>query len=151
VPERLELAARFGATRTVDVRDAGELARLRSAARRDGFDWAIVTVGREDAVRLGVELTRPGAATVVVGLLPESSPVPVDMLDLVTYEKRIVGSAYGTTSPRVLVPRIVQLYLDGSLQLDELVTDRLPLAAIDDAFELSRRASGLRPVLQMAE
>jgi S-(hydroxymethyl)glutathione dehydrogenase / alcohol dehydrogenase len=149
VPERLAQAGRFGATAAVDANDAATLDRLRSAARRDGFDWAIVTVGSEHAVRLGVELTRPGATTVVVGLLPEASPVPVDMLDLVTYEKRIVGSAYGTTSPRVLMPRIVRLYLEGRLALDELVSERLPLSRIDEAFELSRRASGLRPVLAM--
>jgi Zn-dependent alcohol dehydrogenase len=150
-PGRLAEAGRFGATQTVDVGDAQKVERLRSVARREGFDWSIVTVGREDAVRLGIELTRPGATTVVVGLLPDGSPVPVDVLDLVTYEKRIVGSAYGSTSPRALMPRIAQLYLDGFLALDELVTARLPLAAIDEAFARSRRADGLRPVLTMPE
>ncbi len=147
LPERLEQAARFGATGRLDVRDDERLEELRRAAPESGFDWAIVTVGASDAVRLGVDLTRPGGTTCVVGLLPQDRPVPIDMLDLVTYEKRIVGSAYGSLDPRVLIPRIFGLYLDGRLLLDELVSARLPLEEINDAFDLSRRAEGVRPVL----
>jgi S-(hydroxymethyl)glutathione dehydrogenase/alcohol dehydrogenase len=106
-----------------------------------------VTVGREDAVRLGIELTRPGGTTVVVGLLPENAPVPVDMLDVVTYEKKIVGSAYGSISPEILMPRIAKLYLEGRLMLDELVSERFPLDQINEAFDRSRRSAGLRPVI----
>jgi S-(hydroxymethyl)glutathione dehydrogenase/alcohol dehydrogenase len=148
-PDRLERARRFGATATVDAGDRKAVDELRASARQDGYDWSIVAVGSIDAMQLGIELTRPGATTAVVGLLPERTPVPVDMLDIVTYEKRIVGSAYGSTAPQVLVPRIARLYLDGRLLLDELVTAELPLDAINEGFEHSRRAEGLRPVIAM--
>jgi S-(hydroxymethyl)glutathione dehydrogenase/alcohol dehydrogenase len=150
-PERLERSLGFGATATVDSRDADRLEALRRAAAEHGFDWTIVTVGADDAVRLGVDLTRPGGTTVVVGLLPENAPVPVDMLDLVTYEKRIVGSAYGSLSPQILMPQIARLYLSGRLQLGDLVTETFPLEAIDEAFDRSRRAGGLRPVLAISD
>ena len=149
-PARLEEARRFGATETVDVGDAAALESLRGRARHEGYDWTIVTVGREDAVRLGVDLSRPGGTIVIVGLLPEGEPVAVDMLDLVTYEKKIVGSAYGSTSPEILMPRIAELYLEGKLMLDELVTNRLPFEEINEAFARSRRADGLRPVLAIS-
>jgi S-(hydroxymethyl)glutathione dehydrogenase/alcohol dehydrogenase len=148
-PARREAATRFGATETVDASDSEVLEGLRSRARREGYDWTIVGVGREEAVRLGVELTRPGGTTVVVGLLPADTPVAVDMLELVTYEKKIVGSAYGSISPHVLMPRLARLYLEGELLLDELVSEPVPLEAIDEAFERSRRTEGLRPVLVM--
>jgi len=148
-PGRLEQAASFGATRGIDVADDDLIASLRAAAPRDGFDWTIVTVGNADAMRLGVDLTRPGGVTCVVGLMPEGRPVPLDLLDVVTYEKRIVGSAYGTLDPRLLVPRILALYLEGRLRLEELVSDRFPLEGINEAFDLSRRAQGLRPVLTL--
>jgi Zn-dependent alcohol dehydrogenase len=150
-PVRLEQAVRFGATGTLAVQDTDRVQELRRSAPEDGLDWAIVTVGAADAVRLGIEITRPGGTTAVVGLMPEDEPVPVDMLDLVTYEKRIVGSAYGSLDPRVLIPRIARLYLDGRLALDELVSARIPLEGINDAFELSRRAEGMRPVLTLAD
>jgi S-(hydroxymethyl)glutathione dehydrogenase/alcohol dehydrogenase len=147
--DRLERAVGFGATGTVEVGDEGALAVLRAGAPRGGLDWTIVTVGAGDAIRLGIDLLRPGGVCCVVGLMPEGEPVAVDMLELVTYEKRVVGSAYGTVDPRVLVPRLFDLYLDGRLRLDELVSDRFPLDGIDEAFDLSRRAGGLRPVLEL--
>jgi Zn-dependent alcohol dehydrogenase len=150
-PARLEEARRFGATGGLDVTRAERVDKLRRAAPERGFDWTIVTVGAADAIRLGVDLTRPGGTTCVVGLRPQDRPVPVDMLDLVTYEKRIVGSAYGSLDPRVLIPRIIDLYQDGRLLLDELVSARLPLAGINDAFELSRRAEGVRPVITFVD
>ena len=101
-------------------------------------------------MRLAIDLLRPGGTACIVGLAPEDRPVPVDMLDLVTFEKRIVGSAYGSLAPTLLVPRIIELYRAGLLRLDELVTESFPLAAIDEAFARSRSSAGLRPVLEMA-
>ena len=150
-PARLEQASLFGATGGVDVRDEDAVAGLVRSAPRDGFDWSIVTVGAVEAMRLGVDLLRPGGTAVMVGLAPENAPVEIDMLELVTYEKSIRGSAYGTISPLVLVPRILDLYLEGRLRLDELVSTRLPIEQIDEAFELSRRAEGLRPVLTLSD
>jgi S-(hydroxymethyl)glutathione dehydrogenase/alcohol dehydrogenase len=141
--ERRRHALRFGASATVDPSDPA----LRQASVDDGFDWTIVTAGVEDPVRHGIDLLRPGGTAAVVGLLAEQRPVPVDMLELVTYERRVVGSAYGSVNPLVAIPAIVRLYQAGRLLLDELVTDRLPLAAIDEAFDRVRRTEGLRPVL----
>lgn len=149
--ERLEQARRFGATEALDPDDEEVVQSLRGRSRRTGFDWAIVTVGSADAIRLALDLVRPGATVCIVGLVPESQPIPVDMLDLVTYERRIVGSAYGTVSPLVLVPRILELYQQGRLSISELVSHRLPLEGVNEAFDLSRRARGLRPVLAIAE
>jgi Zn-dependent alcohol dehydrogenase len=147
---RRERALALGATSALDPSDDAVVADLRARAPRGGFDWVIVTVGRADAIRLGIDAGRPGATIAVVGLMPENDPVPVDMLDVVTYEKRIVGSAYGSLSPRVLIPRIVDLYLAGRLRLDELVSERTPLEQIDEAFDRSRRGEGLRPILAIS-
>jgi Zn-dependent alcohol dehydrogenase len=147
--ERLDWARRFGATEVLDALDEQRLSALRGAAPREGLDWTIVTVGHESAMRLGVELLRPGGTAAIVGLAPEGRPVPIDMLDLVTYERRVVGSAYGTLSPRLLVPRILDLYRSGAIKLDELVADRFSLEEIDAAFGTTRAARGLRSVLRM--
>jgi Zn-dependent alcohol dehydrogenase len=146
--ERLEWARRFGATQLLDAGDDDGLAALKAAAPRDGLDWTIVTIGHPGAMRLGVELLRPGGTAAMVGLAPQGQPVPVDMLELVTYERRVVGSAYGTLSPRLLVPRILDLYRAGAIKLDELVADRFALDDINEAFDTARAARGLRSVLR---
>ena len=96
-----------------------------------------------------MELLRPGGTAAIVGLAPEGTPAAIDMLDLVTYERRIVGSAYGSMAPPILIPKIIELYRSGALLLDELVSHRFPLDGINDAFALSARAGGLRAVLEM--
>ena len=96
-----------------------------------------------------MEIVRPGGTCCVVGLAPQGTPVPVDMLDLVTYERRIVGSAYGSLTPAVLVPRILALHAAGALHLDDLVSHAFALETIDEAFALSRSAQGLRSVLEI--
>ena len=53
--------------------------------------------------------------------------MPIDMLDLVVYERRIVGSAYGTIRPHLLVPRLIGLYQAGRLPLERLISDRFSL------------------------
>ena len=146
---RLELASAFGATGSTLADDEPTLSSMRDRARLDGLDWTIVTVGAPAAMRLGVDLLRPRGTACIVGLAPQDTPVGIDMLDLVTFEKRIVGSAYGSLAPTVLVPRIIELYRRGLLRLDELVVDRFPLEAINDAFARSRAAAGLRPVIEL--
>jgi S-(hydroxymethyl)glutathione dehydrogenase/alcohol dehydrogenase len=66
----------------------------------------------------------------------------------VTYERRIVGSAYVSVAPPILIPRILDLYRSGALLLDELVSHRFPLEDINEAFALSERAGGLRAVVE---
>jgi Zn-dependent alcohol dehydrogenase len=145
--ERRGWAKRFGATEALDADDEHALAALRLGAAREGFDWTIVTVGHTEAMALGIDLLRPGGTAAIVGLAPQGRPVPVDMLDLVTFERRVIGSAYGTLSPPLLVPRILDLYRAGVLELDELVADRFAFEEINEAFDTTRAAGGLRSVL----
>jgi alcohol dehydrogenase len=62
-----------------------------------------------------------------------------------------VGSAYGTTAPQLLVPRLLALYRCGTLPLDDLILDRYPLAEIDHAFDRARAAEGLRSVIKISD
>ena len=107
-------------------------------------------MGNASAMQKGIDLVRPGGKIALVGLMPGNAPVPVDFLDLVTYEKAILGSAYGSLTPEVLIPRIVSLYLRGALPLGELVSARFRLDQINDAFAVSREAQGVRAVIQIS-
>ena len=87
----------------------------------------------------------------MVGLTPAGVATEIDMLDLVTFERCVVGSAYGSRNPIVLIPRIFELYRQGRLPLDSLVGETYELESVNDAFNASRSASsGGRPVLRIA-
>jgi Zn-dependent alcohol dehydrogenase len=147
--ERRDRAEALGASAAIDP-SSDQAQRLVDLAPDEGFDWSIVTAGIDSAIRSGIEITRPGGKTAVVGLMPEDAPVPVDFLELVTYEKVLLGSAYGSLSPEILIPRIVNLYLRGTLPLDELVSARFKLSQINEAFAASRKAQGVRSVIEIS-
>ena len=151
VEGRRQRALSFGATEALDPTEDEVADRLRADSSLRGFDWSIVTTGQSEALKLGVESIRPGGTACIVGLARQGAPVPVDMLDLVVYERTIVGSAYGTISPQLLVPQLIELYRRGRLPLERLISDRFTLEQIDTAFSRSRDAEGLRSVLQIAQ
>jgi len=149
--EKAKVYLSFGATEALDPTEDEVADRLRADSSLRGFDWSIVTTGQSEALKLGVESIRPGGTACIVGLARQGAPVPVDMLDLVVYERTIVGSAYGTISPQLLVPQLIELYRRGRLPLERLISDRFTLEQIDTAFSRSRDAEGLRSVLQIAQ
>jgi S-(hydroxymethyl)glutathione dehydrogenase / alcohol dehydrogenase len=143
-PERRDRARALGATDAVDPDDDEALERLRTSTRSRGLDWTIVAAGQPAAVRLGVELLAAGGTAAVVGT-PERAEL--DIRAMVGNEKTLRGSTYGSVAPTTLVPRILDLYASGRLDLDALVSHRLPLDSIEEALSLSRSASGMRVVL----
>jgi len=82
-----------------------------------------------------------------VGMPEWQATVPLRVADLVWNEQRLIGSRMGTTRLQVDVPRLVDLYLEGRLKLDELITARYPLERINEAIEAMERGEALRNVI----
>ena len=117
-----------------DERDPA--AELRGLTEGRGADFVFVTVGRSDVIERAIGYTRRGGTVVVVGTPPSHETFGVVAVDLVHDDVRIVGSKIGSGSGSFAgaIARLVRLYEDGRLKLDELVTARYPLARINDAI-----------------
>ena len=102
----------------------------------------IDAVGRPETMRQAIDCLRPGGTLVAIGLSSVDATVAVPINDLVQRQKRIVGSLYGSSNPRIDLPRIFALYLAGRLPLDELIGDRRPLAEVNEAYA-DLRAGGV--------
>jgi S-(hydroxymethyl)glutathione dehydrogenase/alcohol dehydrogenase len=133
-PAALELARRFGATDTLDASDPalGDPARAVRRMTGGGADYSFEVVGLPETIAQAWESLAPGGRAVVVGLTPQSSRVSLraDFLS----EKALLGCIFGSSIPRVDVPRALALYRAGRLKLDELVARRYPLAQVNDAL-----------------
>jgi S-(hydroxymethyl)glutathione dehydrogenase/alcohol dehydrogenase len=79
--------------------------------------------------------------------LPLGADISIPGLDLVVSGKRLIGSMMGDNRFRVDMPRFVDLYLDGRLKLDEMISARMPLERVNDAFDALRKATAARTVL----
>jgi len=83
----------------------------------------------------------------VVGASPVGETVSIEAASLVLQEKRLIGSLYGSTRPRVDMPRLLDLYVDGKLKLDELITRRYRLDQLNEAFAALERGEVARSVV----
>jgi Zn-dependent alcohol dehydrogenase len=146
-PAKLEAAIAFGATHTVDPAECDPLAEVRALTEGRGADYVFVTVGSTSAFEQGLGLLRRGGTLVVVGLPPSDAAFGVVAVDFAYDGKRILGSKMGSARLQTAVPALVELYGQGRLKLDELITGRFPLERINDAIAAVGDGSTLRNVI----
>src|SRR4029450_10552019 len=84
---------------------------------------------------------------VMIGVVPAGVNVELPGADIVMREKRVLGCMMGSNRFRTDMPRYVELYRSGQLQLDEMISARLPLERVNEAFETMRRGAAARTVL----
>src|SRR5262249_29904863 len=113
-----------------------------------GVDYAFEAAGRHETIEQAWSSLAVGGQLVVVGLLASGAKLTLDAGPLVE-EKRIAGCYLGSASLDRDVPALVDLYLDGRLLLDELISRRLELTGLDDAFERMRAGTEARQVVML--
>ncbi len=145
-PWKLELARQMGATDGVDASKGDPVAQVMELCK-GGVDYAFECIGLAATCRQAVGMLRKGGTAIFVGVVPFGTNVELPGLDIVLSEKRIQGSMMGSNRFRTDMPRYVDLYLDGRLQLDEMISDRLKLDEVNQAFEKMRQQSAARSVL----
>jgi NDMA-dependent alcohol dehydrogenase len=138
-------ARQFGATHAFSPAHPELATTIRELTEGRGADYGLVTVGSALAIEQTWGLIRPGGTVVVVGIARtgETIRLPASPND----EKRLIGSAMGSTRLSVDVPHLVDLYREGRLKLDELVTARYPLERINEAIEAVERGEAIRNVI----
>jgi S-(hydroxymethyl)glutathione dehydrogenase / alcohol dehydrogenase len=143
-PARRQLAQALGATEACDPGQAIGVARSLTQGR--GADVVIEAAGQRTGFRLSVEAVRPGGQVVWLGKIAVSDSVEFRWGSLMQ-EKRITRSSYGGARPAEDFPLLAHAYLDGSLKLDEMISARIPLAAINDGFAALKRGETVRSVV----
>ncbi len=133
VSGKLESARQLGATHAIDASKEDPVAEIRRITRR-GADFTFVAVGDARAVAQAADALAPGGTCVVIGVPATGATVPLDVRPLVTGERVIRGSSYGSARTREELPRLVELYRGGRLKIDELITRRYGLAGANEAF-----------------
>ena len=112
-----------------------------------GVDYAFEAIGLPATVRQAVRMTRKGGTAVMVGVVPAGTSVELPGADIVLREKTILGCMMGSNRFRTDIPRYVELYRSGRLDLDAMITARLPLERVNDAFAALRDGTAARSVV----
>lgn len=142
-------ALEFGATHTA-ASSEDALALVTELTQGRGANVVINTMGLGTGEQIGKSLAMTGKrGTVVVTNLHDAVETTVAMsaLDLVLMEKRVVGSLFGTANPRRDIPKMLDLYHNGALKLDELATQTYKLEDINIGYQDMREGRNLRGVI----
>ena len=128
---KLEMARQFGATHCVSGANGDPVAQVQALAPT--LDYAFEAIGLGATVQQAFAMIRPGGTAVVVGVgMGKVAELPVgDFLQ----EKKIMGSMYGSGQVHVDIPRLVDLYMEGKLELDALISKVRPLSEVKEAFD----------------
>lgn len=147
IPSKLAAAVQFGATHTIEVGKDDAVGAIRALTGGRGADYAFVTVGTDTAVAAGFDVIRVAGTLVLVGLPAPGATVPFPIREFAWAGQRVLGSCMGSTRLSVDLPHYVELYRQGRLKLDELITQRYPLRRINEAIEAVRRGEARRNVI----
>jgi Zn-dependent alcohol dehydrogenase len=146
-PEKLEVAKAFGATHGF-LADSNDLAgELRAITQDRGMDYVFVTVGAKAAFDSAYTLLAKAGTSVLVGMPHSGVETAIEVAGFAYDCKGILGSRMGNARIAVDIPYLVELYRQGRLKLDELISGRYPLERINEAIAEVKAGSALRNVI----
>jgi Zn-dependent alcohol dehydrogenase len=144
---KLATAQAFGATHAVNSATADATAEVLAATGGRGADYVFIAVGAKAAFDAAYGMMSSGGAAVLVGMPAEGVMSEFELVELASRNQRILGSKMGMSRIDIDVPRLVALYREGRLKLDELITGRYRLDEINEAIADVRGGAALRNVI----
>jgi NDMA-dependent alcohol dehydrogenase len=150
-PLKREVSLKLGATAAFDdIAEAAEF--VRGVTNGQGAHAAIVATGVCAGEHIGQAFSaiRKAGTVVVTGLGSSlETTIPLNIGELTLYQKRIQGCLYGNGSPRLQIPRLLSLYRNGILKLDELITRRYDLEQLNDGYADMRAGRNIRGIIDL--
>ncbi|MGC6499816.1 MAG: Zn-dependent alcohol dehydrogenase [Henriciella sp.] len=133
-PEKLELAKNFGATDTVNPTEGDPVAQVQELTG-GGVHYAFEAIGLKQTAEQAVAMLRPRGVATIIGMIAPGVNIEVPGIGLMVQEKRLQGALMGSNRFRVDFPRLIELYQQGRLKLDDLVSDRIGLDGLTAAMQ----------------
>jgi S-(hydroxymethyl)glutathione dehydrogenase/alcohol dehydrogenase len=147
-PNKRALAEKFGMTHFVDPNEVeGELVPYLVDLTGGGADYSFECIGNVNVMRQALECCHKGwGESVIIGVAGAGEEIATRPFQLVT-GRVWRGTAFGGAKGRTEVPRIVDWYMEGKINIDDLITHTLPLEEINRAFELMKAGESIRSVI----
>ncbi|MSO77135.1 MAG: Zn-dependent alcohol dehydrogenase [Alphaproteobacteria bacterium] len=145
VGSKLNLAKLFGATHVIDATKGDVVKQVREITDQ-GVDYAFEAIGLKKTAEDAFRMLRPGGAATVIGMIPVGVNIELHGPEFLR-EKKIQGSNMGSNRFRIDMPRYVEFYLAGKLKLDEMISQRIKLEQINEAFATMKTGEVARSVI----
>ena len=147
-PAKKEMAERFGMTHFVNPKEVeGDLVPYLVDLTKGGADYSFECIGRTDTMRQALECCHKGwGESIIIGVAGAGQEISTRPFQLVT-GRSWRGTAFGGARGRTDVPKIVDWYMDGKIDIDPMITHTMPLNDINKAFDLMHSGDSIRSVV----
>ena len=147
-PAKKAMAEKFGMTHFVNPHEVeGDLVPYLVDLTKGGADYSFECIGNVNIMRQALECCHKGwGVSVIIGVAGAGQEIRTRPFQLVT-GRVWKGSAFGGARGRTDVPKIVDWYMDGKINIDDLITHVMPIERINDAFELMHKGESIRGVV----
>jgi S-(hydroxymethyl)glutathione dehydrogenase/alcohol dehydrogenase len=145
IPAKLELAKTLGATDTINAKDDDPVKAVR-ALTGVGVHYSFECLGAKITAEQSYRMLGPGGTATIVGMIPVRTNIELHGPDFLA-ERKIQGSMMGSNRFRVDMPRLIEFYMQGKLQLDHLISGRLQLGQINEGFAALRAGGVVRNLI----
>ncbi|MBT6274323.1 MAG: Zn-dependent alcohol dehydrogenase [Chromatiales bacterium] len=144
-PVKLQLATKLGATDLVNPNDGDPVEQVMNLTS-GGVHHAIECLGLKVTAEQSFQMLAVGGTATVVGMIPFGEKIELHGFDFLR-ERKIQGSSMGSNRFRVDMPRLIELYLQGRLHLDDWISNRIKLSEINEGFDAMKKGKVIRSVI----
>jgi NDMA-dependent alcohol dehydrogenase len=131
---QLEFAMKFGATHSVNASDRDPVAQVKELTGGRGADYTFEVFGSADTMKAAYDMCGKSGTVTIVGIAPIGVEASINAVDIVRNEKTMRGTYYGSARSSTDMPKMVDMYLSGKLNLDDLVVRHYSLDQINEAY-----------------
>ena len=148
--QKLETAQTFGATHTIDASTTDDVVAAVRDLTGGGVEFSFEAIGAKPTAEQAFRMVAPGGMATIIGMVPNNQPLEIRGMDLLS-GRRLQGSTMGSNRFRIDIPRLLEMYRDGRLLLDELISARIDLDAVNDGYDKLQEGRLTRSVIVFDE
>lgn len=132
--DKQELSKSFGATHFINAKEGNPVDKIKELTDEKGVDYSFESIGKIETMEQAYEVANESGLVTIVGVPPDGKKMSIDPYDIFHGGKRLTGCLGGSTYPDRDFPRYIDLYKNGKLKIDELITHRYKLDDVNDAI-----------------
>ncbi len=146
---KLEKAMEFGATHTINPNKEDVVQKVMEITNGTGVDFSFEAIATQETIGVAYNATGKGGTLVVIGLTPATAEtMPISPLNLVLFQKAVMGTLYGTSNPQTEIPKLLNMNKHGQIKLKELITNTYTLDQVNEGYDDLIAGKNLRGVIK---
>jgi S-(hydroxymethyl)glutathione dehydrogenase / alcohol dehydrogenase len=146
-PKKLELAKQLGADYVVNASEGNPVKKVQELTR-GGADYAIESAGTLEVMQQAYASIHPGGKCIIAGMAPLGTAMPIQSYEFLL-GKTITGTVQGDINAQVDIPRYVDMFMNGKMPFDKMISKTYALEEVNEAFEALEKGEVIRSVIKM--